>query len=456
MAIHRLKTSLACALVPLSSMFWVRQAAADNPDRFYMSGEAALTAGAITADTNDTGSVWYNPAGLARSPALRFDVNVSAYALRLGGAPELTGVGEGTNTETVSVLNFAAVPTAFSAVRNFGNVSLAVGVFVPQMGVTGLRSRVTRPSTAEQLGLEVNINNYHTTQELFGGPGIGWHLAPGVDIGASFFIHYRSILDAQDYRVILRSADGQTALAEERELADWLQLGIAPTFGVQLQFSKRLRGGILFRLPSIRILNLLGYTKTETSLSEAGVNDNTEYTDEASVGTQFLTPARFNAGLSYQFERLRLALEGSYQLPFRSSAEQAPGEASRPTFNGRVGARYQVKDNFEVGGGFFTNMSTTESLTSLGSSKINFYGITIATKAGVPYKISEREGKKLSPEGRMHFGSSFAFTYALGVGQTLHGEVGSPSDPNALYQEKNYNVIAHEWIFSVGSTLFEE
>jgi hypothetical protein len=79
-------------------------------------------------------------------------VNVSAYALRLGGVPQIEALGDGTTRETVSVLNFAAVPVGFSSLQTFGPFSGGFGVFVPQMEVTGLRTRVTLPLTAEQSG----------------------------------------------------------------------------------------------------------------------------------------------------------------------------------------------------------------------------------------------------------------------------------------------------------------
>jgi len=74
------------------------------------------------------------------------------------------------------------------------------------------------------------------------GPVFGFKLSPKVDMGASFFIHYRAIVDTQDYRILLDHSEKRTDLVEARALSDWLQLGIAPTFGVQLQLTDRLRG----------------------------------------------------------------------------------------------------------------------------------------------------------------------------------------------------------------------
>ena len=49
------------------------RASAGNLDSYYMSGEAALQGGAVTADTQHGGAIWYNPAGLASISGSRLD-----------------------------------------------------------------------------------------------------------------------------------------------------------------------------------------------------------------------------------------------------------------------------------------------------------------------------------------------------------------------------------------------
>jgi hypothetical protein len=68
-------------------------ATASNLGSYYFGRQAALLAGAVTADTETGGATWYNPAGLARVDSARLDASISAYALRFGGDPDFDGVG---------------------------------------------------------------------------------------------------------------------------------------------------------------------------------------------------------------------------------------------------------------------------------------------------------------------------------------------------------------------------
>ena len=64
-----------------------------NLDGYYMDSNAALQAGAISADATGGGAVWYNPAGLATISGLRLDASATALRLSLGGVPSLDATG---------------------------------------------------------------------------------------------------------------------------------------------------------------------------------------------------------------------------------------------------------------------------------------------------------------------------------------------------------------------------
>ncbi len=416
-----------------------------------MSGHAALQAGAVTADVYDSSSVWYNPAGLARAQGKRFDANFSAYALRVGGVPQLDPVGEDAERDTISVLNFAAVPAGLASLAQFSFGTMGFGVFVPQMQITGLRTRVVQPRTDSQSAIEFDVDNYKTTQEMYGGPALGIHVAPGVDIGVSLLAYYRAIVSTENARILIRD-DEQTLVATGQRLDDWMQLGIAPQLGVQLQVTRRLRYGMMLRLPSVRILQVLGASETTTFVLGGETTTSAAYRDELRFDTRFLRPLRMQAGVSYDLEEVHLAMDVNYQPPFQNAEVE---ESLKTLVNARVGARHTFANDTTLGGGLFTNRSATKELRDLGDERIDFYGFTLAAQFGTPYRVSERGKEVLSPDKRMRFGSSFAFSYAVGIGQTLHGRVGGAS-LEQLYVPEPYDVVAHEWIVSFGSSLFEE
>jgi hypothetical protein len=84
-------------------------ALAGNLDAFYLSGDAALQGGAITATARGGGATYYNPAGLAELPGLRLDVSVNAVAVRLGGHPDVDATVPGTKIERLTTLDLNIV-----------------------------------------------------------------------------------------------------------------------------------------------------------------------------------------------------------------------------------------------------------------------------------------------------------------------------------------------------------
>jgi opacity protein-like surface antigen len=417
-----------------------------------MSSDAALQAGAITADTMDGGSVWYNPAGLARMRGARFDVNVSAYALKLGGKPDLDGGGSESSKTSLNVLNFAPVPVAISLTKRFKNFTAGFGIFVPKMEIVGLRTRVVEPSVNGNPSIDFSIDYHQTSQSLYGGPAFGLRLGRGVDLGASFFVNYRSTLGTGDASIAFTQTDGSTSVVSSHELVDWLEIGIGAALGVQLQLSQRLRAGLNLRMPTVRVFQILDQSEITTTAVAGAVVHDAKYHETLNIPLRLLYPPRLHAGVSYTFTDSRLALETSYQAPFRNPET---GEDFRPLFNFRAGFRHTLKNHTSIGGGLFTNRSTNRPPEVLGEEQIDYYGLSIATQFGTPYEVSSKDGKVMDPVGHLTFGSSFSFSYAMGFGKVIHGEVGFDDAGDHFFREVPVHVVAHEWILSVGSSLME-
>src|SRR5688572_11088713 len=106
------------------------KARAGNLDAFYLSGDAALQGGAITADVQGGGAVWYDPGGLAYITGLRLDVGVNGSAIRFGGTANLARPPPGTEVTRLTQLDLNVVPTALTVTRRFGPFGTAIGIFV--------------------------------------------------------------------------------------------------------------------------------------------------------------------------------------------------------------------------------------------------------------------------------------------------------------------------------------
>jgi hypothetical protein len=428
-------------------------ARAQNIDTFYLSGDAALQAGAITADVRGGGSIWYNPAGLAKLDGLRFDVNVSAYALGFGGDPDLEGIHPGAKVTRLSVLDLRAVPAAMSITKRFGEVGVGFGLFVPNQDATYLRTQVQQDAAGGLPAVEFGVHVDSAEKEYFGGPSFGIELGPAVDIGGSLFVHYRTDLAVSAIDVAVDAGDYGSVAVTSHNLYDSIQVGVQPVFGVQLHPAKNWQLGIALRLPSFRVYQILQTIVAETSNSSSGEGiHNSEFSDNTGVSTSLVKPPRFHVGFSYDFGPTRLAVEGNYQFPLhQAEIDQDLG----PLFNVRLGAKHQLKDTLQLGGGLFTNRSATRDADRFGDTKIDYYGLTAAVHFGTPYEVAQRGSKKLRPFGWLNFGSTIALNYAIGLGEVVRAQVGLDADTGNIYREVQANVTAHEFVLTWASSISE-
>lgn len=440
-------------LLALGSLLSCVTARAQNMDTFYLAGDAALQGGAITADARGGGSIWYNPAGLSQLPGLRFDVNVSAYALGFGDHADLEATLPGTTVTRLSVLDLRAVPAAMSLTQRFGKVGLGFGVFVPNQDATYLRTRVQQPAQDDFPAVDFGVHIDSAEKEYFGGPSFGIEVAPGVDVGASLFVHYRTDLAIAAIDAAIEGDDGFAASVTSHQLYDSIQVGLQPVFGVQLHPTDKWQLGFTLRFPSFRVYQILQTILVETSTStEAPGEHRSEFDEFEGFAASMVKPPRFHAGFSHEFGPTRLAIDASYQFPlYNSDVDQDLG----PLFNLRLGGKHRLKETLQLGGGLFTNRSSLRAATRFGDAKIDYYGITAALHLGTPYEVAERNGRKLRPFSWLNFGSTVALSYSIGLGEVMRAEVGLHRDESVIYREVQANVTAHELVLTWASSISE-
>lgn len=422
-------------------------APAQNEDTYYLSDDSSLQAGAITADARGGGSIWYNPAGLAKLPGLRLDVSVSTYALGFGTNPDIDPGSPGSQVTRLSVFDLKAVPAAMSLTHRIGNVGVGFGLFVPTQDTIYLRTKLQELPTSEQPGIDVGLHVDGAQKDYFGGPSFGVDIGPAVSIGASLLVQYSWDLVTSTVDVGFDTGDQTVAAINVHQLRDWIQVGVQPVFGVQLRPSPDWRLGFTIRLPSFRLYQILQTIDAETVAEPGGLEHRNDFAEQVGFSTRVVKPARFHMGVSRQFRELRLALEGSYQLPLRNPDT---GQDLGPLWNVRVGGRYRLKDTMAVGGGLFTNRDAQRAVQQFGDSHIDFYGITLAAHLGQDYEVSKRAGKALVPAQGLTFGTTVALTYSLGLGEVVRVEVSPDS-----FREVPVGVTAHQILLSLGSSISE-
>jgi hypothetical protein len=425
---------------------------AQNSDRFYLAGDAAMQGGAITADVRGGGAIWYNPAALARLPNLRLDVSMSAYAIGFGGQPDFDPATPGSTVTRLTTLDLRSVPAGMSLTHKMGKVGLGFGLFVPTQTSSYLRTRVQTPATSTAPIVDAGVDVTSLESEYFGGPSIGVALSSTVDIGLSLLGHYRSQFEVSALALNVGSDPASGAALLSHTTYDWVQLGLQPVLGVQLRPLPTWNVGITLRFPSFRLYQILHTVTLQNAFVAGFPAHELDFQDVSGFAASIVKPPRIHLGVSHDIGPNRIAIEFSYQSPLRN---KEVNQDLRGLVNARVGARRRVAKRLAVGGGLFSNRSASAAPKEFGDTQIDYYGVTLAAELGTPYEVSKRGEKVLFPYGKLNFGATLGLTYSIGVGSIMRGQIGSSEEGIALLSLSPASVVAHEIMLSLGSSLEE-
>lgn len=429
------------------------RARAGNLDSFYLSNDAPLQGGAITADVSGGGSIWYNPAGLANMAGLRLDVSASAYTLRLGGEPDISAAEDrGAQVTRMTTTDFQIVPSALTLTHEIGGVGLGFGVFVPRQSSTFLRVRVDQPETRSTTEFDLLVDYHDRVQEYYAGPSAAFSVAPHVDVGAALFVHYRNEL-ASGFLNADYEQGAERVTSTRHSTLDWQQVALQLVAGVQLEPSPVWHIGFTVRGPSFRVFNIRQLVDVQTTSVAGGDSAEAPATsrvfhEDFGFASAVVGPPRFHGGLSYTRDTTRLAFDLNYQLPLYSAAL---GIDSAAVLNARVGLREQVTPTLALGGGVFSDRSPVDGPLELAERRIDYYGLTLAADLTSHYGVSSRKGQPYSPPTPLVFGTTLALSYALGLGTLQQAHIGS----DASVEGRRTDLLVHELSLHFGGWLSE-
>ena len=444
-------TSLGCAvsLLPLTVS---QRADAGNLDAFYMSGEAALQAGAVVATTETGGSIWYNPAGLASLSGTRLDVNVSGYSVRFGTEANFKSSLPNYETTRLSLLNFDVVPAAVSITYQWGEVGVGLGVFVPSQSSVDLRTYLTAPPDDSGTSLEFGYDTSSSFEEYHAGPGVGWSPIETLNLGASLLANYRTRNDRTDLAATLESPSGKLSRTQHNSLNSQ-GVGLEMVIGAQWEVTPAWKIGAVMRTPAFRLGQAAHVVETDLQANSAGeIEEINNFEDQFGIDTQILTPFRFHLGVAYEIESWNIAAEGSLLTAFNN---QAFGLKERTTWNLRAGVRRELNEFWRVGGGLFTDRSPIHEPTQFQQARLDFYGMTAAVDWKRTFGIFSKNSEALEEPSSLFFGTTISFSYALGLGEIAGAIVGPGPDGGVLLEEDLSPAIAHELTVHIASTFGE-
>jgi hypothetical protein len=441
------------AIAAIAITLVARGASAGNVDTFFLSNDAAIAGGAVTATAVGGGAVWYNPAGMAAEQRSHVDVNASAYLLRFGSNPDLTvSPGFSADRRKLATLDLAAVPTALTFTRTFGQLHIGAGIFTPSR-TTGYPRTTVRAQAPGTTPLEVTIDENDHSSELYAGVAAGHELAPGLRAGVAVFGYYGSRVLTGGFGVSSSAAPNQVDSYLEHATVDQIRLGLQVTWGLQWASRNKLwRAGLVFRSPVFQVYEITQQlSMTAVSLPTAAPPSSTFdllFNENTGLRSSVLRPMRVHAGVARSLGAATVSFDASLQAPFVDSL-RGPQKA---VVNGRAGLRAPLGDWLTLGGGLYTDLSSGQGPIQSGEARLDFYGASLGIELGSPYRVREH-GARADQERSLVMGTTIAFAYAVGVGglgDLSVGNGGSGLTTLALIEDR---IVAHEFVLHLGSTL---
>lgn len=427
-------------------------ARAGNLDAFYLSGDAALQAGAISADVQGGGAAWYNPAALASLTGLRLDVGVNGYAVKFGGAADLAPPTPGTEVTRFTRLDLNVVPTALTLTRRFGPFGAAFGIFVPAQSASALRTHFESPPNEDGTQIDYAYDASTRFQSYHAGLALGFDATPRLSLGGSFLVNYQTLVDTLSTSLITTRPSGNLVQSSHYTL-DSVQLGAEFIFGLRYTFLPGWRFAGVVRTPSILLAERTQVVDTSLAGGTANADGSTQFTESLAIDTSIISPFRVHGGISHDFSPAwRGAVDASLLFPFRS--EQL-GIDLRATWNLRVGVRHQLAKRVALGGGLFTDRSPNGEPEDFQDTQLDFYGATIGVDLGTIYGVFAKNDVPYTEPKGLRFGTTFALSYAVGTGTIMQAQVAQAADGTVDRMNVPQHVVAHEFTLHVGQTVME-
>jgi len=394
-------------------------ARAGNRESNPLGSEAALSGGAVTALGRDTGSIYYNPAGIAAMQRTQVNLSTQALQFRLRVVPNAVIAelpGGSTDRATLSSIQLLAMPSSLAVTRHIGRgVTLGAGYFAPEYDYydygASLRGKADGTEYEARVQADGWIMRYHI------GPSIGYQPHPRFRIGASFFVTYG--WRREEGRLWAQTASGAHSSPTTADLSSDVDdkrslYGGEVVLGLQWEFLRNLHLGLSFRTP-----RFVAYQHHKTFALTTGHTDSPgqpgthvfsfdETPDPLIRGR--VAPMRLTIGLGYAFAGGRGWVSGEVDFSPRLELPER-GVFTRAIWNVRAGVRVRLTDRMVYGFGVFTDRDDETRTRNFPHFRINYYGATTGGEFRSPVRLGKGERART-----IVFTTTLALRYAYGHG----------------------------------------
>ncbi len=416
---------------------WEGRGHAGNSESFPLGSEAVVAGGAVTATASTAASLWYNPARLAAVAPGGADLAVSAYALRVGGTPELRTGTAALPTRNFSGTTFLAVPSSAAYTMALGGWTIGYGIFVPTVASSQPRS----VAELSEGGRVVFDARYQRT-ETYAGLGVGRQLTSKVSMGASLFLAYFDTERSENIGVF--SAGKLLHLSSASH--DTEEYGIVAGCGAAYQISSRISLGLSFKSPAFLV-----HRRDEGVLIRAereGTDAAQTIASSGRSGGPILSPLRGSVGLAVRLgERSLLAVD----LRGRGILNRDGLRISDPQVDARAGIRLSIADGVALGAGVFTDRSAATGREGTGARDIlDYYGLSVGVDFGNAYRL---HAPRADEPKKLRLTTALGVSYAFGAGSVASLAVGRDANGLPTTSAAWDPAVAHEFLVTFAATI---
>ena len=430
---------------------WVH---AGNYDGILLGNNAALSAGAVAATTNEASALWYNPAGLAGERMHSVDASGSAFVLRIRPINALIRTKLDTEIRDSDIENIELLSVGSSlsnAWRLADDLSFAVGVYQPEAEQFSFRSferSTIGGATAQEYRQEFAADT--VTDRFHVGLGVGWQATETFRIGIALFGIYRNVVSTSSIGAGAHAPedpDDASGFVLSGSSLNLDHFGLQLSLGIQWAPTDDLSLALVVKSPALLFAEMgtfnssYGFANVEVPRQSQGAFE-AESVDLAATEASMALPLYACLGVAYRYGSGLVSLEADIHSPFYDAALD---ETRQLTWNLRFGFVHDIDAEWRIGAGLFTDHSATSSIDRVGEFDIDYYGLTFG------FRTSTRLGLKLKDRPELMMTTTFALRYAIGTGQ-----VGAfDFDPLGTSESKvtPRDALLHEVTLHIGSTL---
>lgn len=349
-----------------------RSARADNtnPNLIPLGKNESFLGNTGIGRANDTGAVYYNPAGLAEISSAKVALSGTVFA-SVSEHYDGIAVVQGQNVP-FDASGFNTIPTAFVGTAKWGDWVGALSILVPSSLQFNGRATLSVP------GFATNIVYSTTESEEWYGLSIARKLSPSVSVGLSVFgvQHQSSFVTGLDMEGV--AAGGAVGTMIQRQTVG--VYGLLATMGLSYVVTDAFRLGLRLQTPMVQVVGRGESLQVQRITSAAGsapptgedVTGQVNYAIPCDVGLG--TAIRPVAGLTLLAD-VSLQLPASYQSFPASINSEAVSLQAMPRFN--LGLEVAPVVAYPVRVGFYYDPSTQGGHPGdVNYQKVDYFGLT--------------------------------------------------------------------------------